>query len=109
MSYGTSDSAPLLGITNPDAAGAERSVTAVASSVSGKTAADVAAKNNDLYAKAVAGSLDPLSSDGAWSTFGSAAGRFGPWVALLGLAFVMEAVARSALRDKVRAKTVKGS
>ena len=99
----------MLGITNPDAAGAERSVTAVASSVSGKTAADVAAKNNDLYAKAVAGSLDPLSSDGAWSTFGSAAGRFGPWVALLGLAFVMEAVARSALRDKVRAKTVKAS
>ena len=99
----------MLGITNPDAANAERSVSAVASSVSGKAATAAAAKNTDLYAKAVAGTLDPLSSDGAWSTFGSAAGRFGPWVALLGLAFVMEAVARSALRDKVRAKTVKAS
>jgi hypothetical protein len=63
----------------------------------------------EFYKRAVDGSLDALRSEGAWSTFGSAAGRFGPWVALLGIAFVLEALARSAMRDRLRAKTVKPS
>jgi hypothetical protein len=82
----------------------------VAAAVSNNGVLEDAAKaSQDFYARAVAGSLDPLSSSGVWSTFGSAAGRFGPWLALLGIAFVLEAVARSALRDRLRAKPVKSS
>ena len=104
----TDDAATLLGNTTASV-GSERSVQAVAAASQAK-AVQAEAQTQDLYDKAVAGSLDPLSSSqGAWSTFGSAAGRFGPWAALLGLAFVAEGVARSALRDRLRMKTVKRS
>ena len=36
------------------------------------------------------------------STLGAAAARFGPWLALLLLAFIIQGVARSALADKLR-------
>jgi hypothetical protein len=91
---------------DPGTLGTPRVASAVSASASIPSAAKESAK---LYASAVAGSLDPLESTGAWSTFGSAAGRFGPWVALLGLAFIMEAVARSAMRDRLRTRTVKPS
>ena len=96
----------MLGATSPAAAKAGATQTVVATAVANNSSTN-AEKNNQLYSSAVAGSLDPLSVDGLWSTFGAAAGRFGPWVALLGIAFVIEAVARSAMRDRLRAKSVR--
>jgi hypothetical protein len=56
----------------------------------------------EYAARALAGSLLPLRATGAWSTLGAAAARFGPWLALLLLAFIIHGVARSALADKLR-------
>ena len=42
------------------------------------------------------------SANGFWSNIGHATGRFGPWFALVGLAFLVQLVARSALRDRQR-------
>lgn len=41
---------------------------------------------------------------GIWSTIGQAAGRFGPWAGLIALAFAVQLVARSALRERLRAR-----
>lgn len=38
-----------------------------------------------------------------WSQLGHAAGAFGPWIALYGIALVVRAVASSAVRDQLRA------
>ena len=100
---GQTATASVLGAPSPAAAKAGATSSVVATAVASNSSAN-AAKNSELYSSAVAGSLDPLSVDGLWSTFGAAAGRFGPWVALLGIAFVIEAVARSALRDRLRAQ-----
>jgi hypothetical protein len=42
------------------------------------------------------------SANGFWSNIGHVTGRFGPWFALVGLAFIVQLVARSALRDRQR-------
>lgn len=39
---------------------------------------------------------------GIWSTIGQVAARFGPWFALIALALVVQLVARSALRERLR-------
>jgi hypothetical protein len=103
VTFGETDSTTVLGASNPTAAKTGSSSTVVAAAVA-SNGNSTAEQNDALYAAAVAGSLDPLNVDGVWSNFSAAAGRFGPWVALLGIAFVIEAVARSAMRDRLRAK-----
>jgi hypothetical protein len=79
----------------------------------GATVATAAAGSGDddddsFYDRAVAGTLgDPLRRSGLWSTLGDTGDRLGPWVLLLLIAFVIEGVARSALRDRLRVRGVR--
>jgi hypothetical protein len=109
VAYGT---AAATAVANPlttvplDAIGTPR----VAAAVSTNAITPAAAKESaQFYARAVAGSVDALEPTSVLSSFGSAAGRFGPWVALLGIAFIVEAVARSAMRDRLRTRPIKAS
>jgi hypothetical protein len=110
VAYGTAAT-----VNNPltespiDAVGTANAPRIVAAAVSTNAGPTDAAKASAKFYRDVAGSIDALEPTSVLSSFGSAAGRFGPWVALLGIAFVMEAVARSAMRDRLRARTVKSS
>ena len=78
----------------------------------GATVAAAAAGTGDaddsFYDRAVAGTfVDPQRRSGLWSTLGDTAGCLGPWVPLLLIAVVIEGVARSALRDRLRARDVR--
>jgi hypothetical protein len=93
----------VLGDPTPMTSGGQR----VAAAVSSNALTAPAAATSELYSRAIAGSLNPLDTEGIWSTFGGAAGRFGPWAALLGIAFVIETIAKSALKDRLRTRTVR--
>jgi hypothetical protein len=55
----------------------------------------------------VTGQLGAAADPRSWSSIGQAAARFGPWIALLLIAFVVQGVARSALRDVLRTAPVR--
>jgi hypothetical protein len=84
-------------------AGSRGATVAAAAAGSGDDDAD-----DSFYDRAVAGTLvDPLRRSGLWSTLGDTGDRLGPWVLLLLIAFVVEGVARSALRDRLRVRGVR--
>jgi hypothetical protein len=109
VTFGDSDSSTVLGGSSPVAAAAAEKAGATSKVVATAVASNAShpGSGDELYASALAGTLDPLNTEDVWSTFGAAAGRFGPWMALLGIAFVIEAVARSAVKDRLRVKDAK--
>jgi hypothetical protein len=58
---------------------------------------DVVVDQADVSAR-----LEPARRGGVWSSLGHAAARFGPWLFLLALAVVVNAIAKAALRDQRR-------
>jgi hypothetical protein len=46
--------------------------------------------------------LDPSATSGSWTDIGSAAPRFGPWIVLLAMAYVVRLVIASILADRTR-------
>jgi hypothetical protein len=62
---------------------------------------DAAVPTVAIATRSTAGSIEPSHSS-VFTTIGHAAARFGPWFALLALAFVVRLVAGSALRERLR-------